>query len=194
MHRTKCTAVITSVLAPQREELRKMLVSLHILSIWTKPRIYQLTSSSAYVWSAENTTGLSVLTWGLLIFSALMLKAHQMRLFLSWENVAWTLNIWWRSLRMGQVLWSENNHSVFTLVKQKQHSLHLIHCVCHSLDIVAHKAIQPLPTNLDYMIRETYNWFPHSAKRQSDYNSLQGHQWRWLFWNAWWSKTVSKEF
>ncbi|CAL8373211.1 unnamed protein product [Arctogadus glacialis] len=56
------------------------------------------------------------------------------------------------------------NHSVFTLLKQKQPSLQLIRCICHSLDIVAHKAMQLLPSNLDFMIRETYNWFAHPAK------------------------------
>ena len=32
--------------------------------------------------------------------------------------------------------------------------------------------MQLLPSNLDFMIRETYNWFAHSVKRQSDYNSV----------------------
>lgn len=53
-------------------------------------------------------------------------------------------------------------HSVYTLLKQQQPSLQLIHCACHFLDIVAHKAMQHHPSNLDYMIRETYNWFAHS--------------------------------
>ena len=32
--------------------------------------------------------------------------------------------------------------------------------------------MQLLPSNLEYMIRETYNWFAHSAKCQNDYNSV----------------------
>ena len=32
--------------------------------------------------------------------------------------------------------------------------------------------MQLLPSSLEYMIRETYNWFAHSAKRQSEYNSV----------------------
>ncbi len=49
--------------------------------------------------------------------------------------------------------------SVYTVLKQKQPNLQLIRCVCHSLDIVAQKAMQQLPSNIEYIIRETYNWF-----------------------------------
>ncbi|KAA0714107.1 hypothetical protein E1301_Tti022795 [Triplophysa tibetana] len=64
------------------------------------------------------------------------------------------------------------NHSVFTLLKQIQPNLQLIRCVCHSLDIVANKAMQLLPSNIEYMVRETYNWFVHSAKRQYEYKNI----------------------
>lgn len=64
------------------------------------------------------------------------------------------------------------HHSVYSLLKQRRPSLQIICCVCHSLDIVAHKAMQYLPSNLDYMIRETNNWFAHSTKRQSDYRAV----------------------
>lgn len=63
-------------------------------------------------------------------------------------------------------------HSVYTLLKQRQPNLQLIRCVCHSLDIVAQKAMQQLPSNVEYMIRETYNWFAHSSKHQNDYRTL----------------------
>ncbi len=64
------------------------------------------------------------------------------------------------------------HHSVFTLLKQTQPNLQLIRCVCHSLDIVANKAMQLLPSNIEYMVRQTYNWFAHSAKRQYDYKNI----------------------
>ena len=64
------------------------------------------------------------------------------------------------------------NHSAFTLLKAKQPSLQLIRCVCHSLDIVAKRAMELLPSNIDFMIRETYNWFAHSSKRQCDYRDV----------------------
>jgi len=63
-------------------------------------------------------------------------------------------------------------HSVSTLLKKKQPNFQLIKCVCHSLDIVAHKAMQDLPSNIDKMIRETYNWFTHSSKHQNDFQTL----------------------
>ncbi|XDV39300.1 hypothetical protein PO909_008556 [Leuciscus waleckii] len=64
------------------------------------------------------------------------------------------------------------HHSVYTLLKQRQPNLQLIRCVCHFLDIIAHKAMKQLPSNIDYLIRETYNWFSHSAKRQTDYKAI----------------------
>lgn len=64
------------------------------------------------------------------------------------------------------------HHSVYTLLKQRQPNLQLIRCVCHSLDITAHKAMKQLPSNIDYLIRETYNWFSHSAKHQTDYKAI----------------------
>ena len=72
MHRTKCKAVTTSVLAPHlREELKEDVgESPYSLYLDKQQILYPLTSSSAYLRSTDhrNTTSLSVLTWGLLIF------------------------------------------------------------------------------------------------------------------------------
>ncbi len=57
----------------------------------------------------------------------------------------------------------------------RQDHPHLVHiwCVCHSLDLAARDATKAaLPSNLDYLLRESYNWFAHSSLRQSQYKEI----------------------
>lgn len=46
---------------------------------------------------------------------------------------------------------------------KKEHELPnlvLVRCVCHSLQLaVSHASEKTLPRNIEYIIRETYNWF-----------------------------------
>ena len=63
------------------------------------------------------------------------------------------------------------NHSLFTLLKEKVPHLRLIKCVCHSLNLCACKANEELPSYLEYMLRESRNWFSHSPLRE--YNLYQ---------------------
>ena len=175
MHRTKCTAVITSVLAPHfREELKADI------------------GESPYSLYLDETTDISV---NKLLCICVKYRSQKHNRFVSTylglvnlltadaqgisDAIVSFLSECGLDIKNmvgiatdGASVMVGKNHSVFTLLKQKQPSLQLIRCVCHSLDIVAHKAMQLLPSNLDYMIRETYNWFAHSAKRQSDYSSV----------------------
>jgi len=58
--------------------------------------------------------------------------------------------------------------------KLKEVVPHLIvnRCICHSLHLACEKAFSVLPSFLDFLIRETYNWFSYSSKRQAAYNNL----------------------
>ena len=57
-------------------------------------------------------------------------------------------------------------------MKKDNEDLLLIKCICHSLHLVASYAFAHLPSNLDYMIRESYNWFRRSALRKKSYADL----------------------
>ena len=46
-------------------------------------------------------------------------------------------------------------------------------CVCHSLQLAASKASDTIPAHLDFIVRESYNWFAHSPKRLFQYRELQ---------------------
>ena len=158
MHRTKCTAVIRSVLAPHfREELIADIgespYSLYLdettdvsvtklLCVCVKYRsLTQGKFISTYLGLVEiidaNAVGISDAIVKFLTETGLDIKNM---IGIATDGA---------SVMVGR------NHSVFTLLKQKQPSLQLIRCICHSLDIVANKAMQLLPSNIEYMIKET---------------------------------------
>ncbi|XP_045104381.1 uncharacterized protein LOC123499914 [Portunus trituberculatus] len=65
------------------------------------------------------------------------------------------------------------NSGVYAKLKTEVPHLILIKCVCHSLQLaVSHATAQCLPRNLDFLIKETYNWFSHSAIRQARYKEI----------------------
>ena len=65
------------------------------------------------------------------------------------------------------------NNGVYAKLKKDIPRLILIRCVCHSLQLaVSHAAAECLPRNIEFLVRETYNWFSHSAIRQAKYREL----------------------
>ena len=45
-------------------------------------------------------------------------------------------------------------------------------CSPHSCDVCAKDALEIMPSVLEFLIRESYNWFAHSAQRQSEYKNV----------------------
>lgn len=64
------------------------------------------------------------------------------------------------------------HNSFFTLFKEKVPTLQLVKCVCHSLHLCSSKASDELPSNLEFLLRETRNWFYDSPLRQQLYHTL----------------------
>lgn len=64
------------------------------------------------------------------------------------------------------------NYSLYTLLKEKIPNLQLIRCSCHSLNLCAAKACTELPSNLEFLLRETRNWFANSPLRQLKYSKM----------------------
>lgn len=66
-----------------------------------------------------------------------------------------------------------SNHSVFALMKKNDNpNLHLLKCICHGLDTSASKASGAIPGTVEYLLRESRNWFSHSALRKFEYDQL----------------------
>ncbi|CAG4960429.1 unnamed protein product [Parnassius apollo] len=67
------------------------------------------------------------------------------------------------------------NNSVIEILKREYNlpNLILIRCICHSLQLaVSHASESNLPRNIEFLIRETYNWFSISPKRRDEYKAL----------------------
>ena len=48
----------------------------------------------------------------------------------------------------------------------------VVKCLCHSLHLAAENACLVLPKQLDFIVRETHNWFSASTKRQQEYKRV----------------------
>ena len=65
------------------------------------------------------------------------------------------------------------NHSLVALLKRSWPHLVHIKCTCHSIDLIAKNAVKTtLPSHIDYLIRESFNWFAHSSSRLQAYQEI----------------------
>lgn len=67
------------------------------------------------------------------------------------------------------------NNGVHALLKNAtgNDNLILVRCVCHSLQLaLSHASEETLPRNVEFLIRETYNWFSHSSNRRLYYKNI----------------------
>ncbi|CAG4963605.1 unnamed protein product [Parnassius apollo] len=67
------------------------------------------------------------------------------------------------------------NSGVHALLKNAtgNDNLVLVRCVCHSLQLaMSHASAETLPRNVEFLIRETYNWFSHSSNRRLFYKNM----------------------
>ena len=63
-------------------------------------------------------------------------------------------------------------HSVSTYFKQIVPDIVMFKCVCRSLQLAASKASLVMPAHIDFLIRESFNWFSHSTRRLFEYRAL----------------------
>ncbi|CAD6216271.1 GSCOCG00011330001-RA-CDS, partial [Cotesia congregata] len=63
----------------------------------------------------------------------------------------------------------ENYNSVTALLKKELPDLIVVKCVSHSLHLCSEKASKLLPRQLEFLVRETHNWFSYSTKRLDEY-------------------------
>lgn len=67
------------------------------------------------------------------------------------------------------------NNGVHALLKNEtgNDNLVLVRCVCHSLQLaLSHASEETLPRNVEFLIRETYNWFSRSSNRRLYYKNI----------------------
>ena len=66
-----------------------------------------------------------------------------------------------------------SHHSVTTLLKEKIPNLFTMKCLCHSAHLCASHACEKLPRSVEDMVRDTYSYFSHSAKRLTEFAKFQ---------------------
>lgn len=64
------------------------------------------------------------------------------------------------------------HNSFFTLLRENNPNVQLVRCICHSLDNAASKAVDQMPSAVEFLCREIYNWFSHSSLRRIQYRRL----------------------
>ncbi|EZA47535.1 Zinc finger MYM-type protein [Ooceraea biroi] len=60
-------------------------------------------------------------------------------------------------------------HSLFTLLRSENSDLQLVRCVCHALNNAASAAAEEFPASIEFLCREVHNWFNNSSVRRSTY-------------------------
>ena len=176
LKRSKCTALIKNVLAPFfREDLKKDI---------------QDTPFSLLVDEATDISTTKYLGFAIRYFSESMQKIKSTYLGLSElkgadalslsEAVQSTMQSWGlKGDNMvglgtdGANVMKGEHHSLQSLLKQSIPHLVHISCICHSIDLIAKEAVnKALPSNIDFLIRESYNWFAHSSQRQAAFKEI----------------------
>lgn len=67
------------------------------------------------------------------------------------------------------------NNGVFQILKEEYNLPHLVlnRCVCHSIQLaVSHASQETIPRNIEFLVREIYNWFCLSPSRQDAYKEI----------------------
>lgn len=67
------------------------------------------------------------------------------------------------------------NNGVFKILKEEYNLHHLIFkkCVCHSIQLaVSHASQETIPRNIEFLVRETCNWFCLYPSRQDAYKEV----------------------
>ena len=178
LHRTKCRNIIVNVLAPHfRKILREDVGDSHYSILIDESTDITVTKLLGVVMryfskSLERIVsthlGLVNLEDGCAqsIVNAIKQLLHSMKL-----NTNKLLGIGVDNASVNTGL----NNGVYQLAKREFHlpCLVMVRCVCHSIQLaISHAAEESLPRNVDFMIKETYNWFSHSTKRQATYKAL----------------------
>lgn len=176
LHRTKCTGIITEVLAP---ELKKEMIedigdSSFSLILDESNDCTNIKCLGAVIryWSLRKRKIINTL-YCLVSLDDCDANGIMLKLLDSIEADGLNIkNLCGIGIDGANVMVGQS-HSVYTLLRDVAGD-HLVlnRCICHSLHLAASKASEILPRNLDFMIKETCYWFSCSHKRRREFNEL----------------------
>lgn len=172
MHRTKCSKVITRVIAPAMlTELINDVGDAYYTVIADEATDISVTKLMGLCIQYYSKTHKAMVTDLLGIVEVVECTAEKLHAAFS-EYLA-IIGLKKQRMRALGVDGAPNmcgiNHSLYALLKKEIKDLELFKCVCHTVDKAAEKAETCLPDHIVYMIRETHNWFAHSTIRRHEY-------------------------
>lgn len=178
LHRTKCTAIIQEVLAPHfKDSLRNDI------------------GDNSYSLIIDESTDVSIRKYlGIVVKYFSSSRNEIVSTFLGLvelesadaEGIVSALTAQLEAFKLDKsklIGIGTDNASVMTGVNAGVHkilqeryalpNLVLIKCVCHSIQLaVSHASCETIPRNIEFMIRETHNWFKLSPKRKNEYKKI----------------------
>lgn len=177
LHRTKCSRLITQVIAPALlealvEDVGNQPFSLILdestdVSVQKHLAICIRYSSSRQEGIITNFLGIVTLTDATAIVLYKRLDAYLRSIKININNLV-AIGTDGASAMCGV------NHSLFTQLRDNVPlpNLMLVKCICHSLHLCSSKASEVLPSSLEFLIRESRNWSACSPLRQAQYADL----------------------
>lgn len=176
LHRTKCSVLIKNVIAP--DIIRQMIADMGVGQRYSL--LVDETTDVACAkdlciciryFSVKSATVVSALLGIVEVVSTTAEELYKaLKLFL--EKCGLSLdNIVGLGTDGASNLCGVNN-SLFTRLRAHNPHLELVRCVCHSLHLCAQAAFKELPSNLDFLLRDSFSWFSHSPNRRYDYRQL----------------------
>lgn len=178
VHRTKCTNIIKNVLAPHFNEeivsdLRDQEYSL-LLDESTDISVSKMLGVSIRYFSRSLKTIISTFL-GLVEIE----DGTANSIVNGIKGLLLVLNIEIKKMigigTDNATVMTGTNNGVHALLKNEtgNDNLVLVRCVCHSLQLaLSHASEETLPRNVEFLIRETYNWFSHSSNRRLYYKNI----------------------
>lgn len=176
MHRTKCAAVIKNVLGPHfKRELDNMVKEARAYSLM----IDESTDISAKKQLCVSVRFFNSLTSGISdtfldlreVSNGTAEAMHQCVLGILSDHDLDIKDCVGIATDGANSMCGEHN-SLWSRLREGNPNLILVKCVCHSLDLVAAKSMETMPSALEHMVRESHNYFAHSSNRQAAYREL----------------------
>jgi hypothetical protein len=68
---------------------------------------------------------------------------------------------------------NHDSHSLFALLLTRQPRLYGVRCICHSINLVSSHASDVLPSQIERLLRDVYNYFAYSYKTTANLSKVQ---------------------
>ncbi len=175
LHRTKCTALINSVIGPVvHEDLLEdvgngpySLIVDESTDVTTKKQLCIVIRYYSKKLSRIISTFAGMIN---IVAGDSLTIANALFKFLD-ENKLSILNCIGLATDGCNTMCGQHN-SVLRKFHDRNPHIVYIKCVCHSLQLSASKAVSVLPRNVEYMVSQTYSWFSNATQRLQKYSEL----------------------